>query len=193
MKLSSQTGIIILAWLSAVGCASTNTAEPAAAPETKAQAPAEAPAPAPTQTKEADAQLIAAVAEGDLGAVTAALDAGAFINVKDESGFTVLVNAMAAGNFEIVDFLIQKGAETGLKKPEARSENRVLGDGLAQDELLLAAAEAGDIKSVTRLVEAGANVNARSEDGFTVLVHAISGYHREVIQYLVGKGATIHQ
>ena len=179
MKYSHQICTIAALWLGALGCAGSSTEAPPAA---------SAPAPAPVKST----SLIEAVDAGDLEAVTAAVARGADVNAKDESGFTVLVNAMANGNFDVVDFLIQKGAETGLKKPDEEAPNRVLGEGLAQDELLLAAAEAGDLASVTRLVEAGANVNARSEEGFTVLVHAISGYHREVIQYLVQKGATIH-
>jgi len=180
--------------MAAISCANTDgptpqaSAEPAAEP---APEPVAAPTPA-TDRSAADEQLIAAVGNAELAAVKAAVAAGASINAKDDSGFTVLVNAMANGDFEVVDFLIHKGAETGLKKPDVESVNRVLGSGLAQDELLLAAAEKGDLNSVKRLVEAGANVNARSEDGFTVLVHAISGYHREVIQYLIQKGATIH-
>ena len=181
MKYSHQICTIAALWLGTFGCAGSSAEAPSAAP-------AAVSTPAPTESL----SLIEAVEAGELEAVKAAVATGADVNAKDDSGFTVLVNAMANGNFEVVDFLIQKGAETGLKKPGQEAPNRVLGEGLAQDELLLAAAEAGDLASVTRLVEAGANVNARSEDGFTVLVHAISGYHREVIQYLVQKGATIH-
>ena len=177
---------IALIGLWAVGCAHTpetvNNPEPVKNTSLAASTAASKVAP----------DLMAAVEANDLEAVKAAVATGVDLNAKDEAGFTVLVNAMANGNFVIVDFLIQNGAETGLKKPDSEAPNRLLGEGLAQDELLLAAAEAGDLSSVTRLVEAGANVNARSEDGFTVLVHAISGYHREVIQYLVEKGATIH-
>ena len=188
MTRSYRIATIALLHLGVVACAhNTGTAEPSpAAPPAETAAAPEAAFAGP------DPSLIAAIDAGDLKAVEAAVAAGADLNAKDESGFTILVNAMANGNFEVVDFLIQKGAETGLKRPDREAPNRVLGEGLAQDELLLAAAEAGDLASVTRLVEAGANVNARSEDGFTVLVHAISGYHREVIQYLVQKGATIH-
>ena len=184
MKYSYRISTIALIGLWAVGCTHTSTPVKEAAPANTTTPAAAAVTVAP--------ELLAAVEANDLERVKAAVAGGVDLNAKDAAGFTVLVNAMANGNFVIVDFLIQNGAETGLKKPDKEAPNRVLGEGLAQDELLLAAAEAGDLSSVTRLVEAGANVNARSEDGFTVLVHAISGDHREVIQYLVEKGATIH-
>ena len=136
--------------------------------------------------------LIEAVLASDIAAVKSLVEAGADVNAADEYGFRVLVNAMANYNVAIVDFLVKQGAETGLEKPKNNDESkRLFGEGLGQNELLLAAAESGDLKSVKRLLGSGANINAQDEGGFTVLVTAIAGSHTELVKYLVNQGATI--
>ena len=178
-----------MCWLAAglSACASTTTTSthPEAAPAevSTSEAVSEDAAPNP---------LIEAVINADLPKVKALVEAGADVNGTDSYGFRVLVNAMANYNSEIVDYLISKGAQTGLEKPKSESDNkRLFGEGLGQNELLLAAAESGDIKSVKRLLAAGANINAQDEAGFTVLVTAIAGAHTELVKYLVNQGATI--
>ena len=146
----------------------------------------EAPTPAPA------VPLIDAVLDSDLAKVKSLVEAGADVNAVDEYGFRVLVNAMANYNVGVVDYLVNHGAETGLEKPKTNDETkRLFGDGLGQNELLLAAAESGDLKSVKRLLASGANINAQDEGGFTVLVTAIAGSHTELVKYLVNQGATI--
>jgi hypothetical protein len=136
--------------------------------------------------------LIEAVLDSDLAKVKSLVEAGADVNAADEYGFRVLVNAMANYNVAIVDYLVNQGAETGLEKPKNNGESkRLFGEGLGQNELLLAAAESGDLKSVKRLLGSGANINAQDEGGFTVLVTAIAGSHTELVKYLVNQGATI--
>jgi ankyrin repeat protein len=44
---------------------------------------------------------------------------------------------------------------------------------------------------VTFLLEAGANVNHRTKDGFTALGAALLGNHEDVVQILTQKGATM--
>tara|TARA_B100001142_G_C13880823_1_gene479935 strand:- start:16 stop:582 length:567 start_codon:yes stop_codon:yes gene_type:complete len=158
---------------------------PVAQPEV---VPTVSEAPKPVQA----VPLIDAVLESDLAAVKSLVEAGANVNAVDEYGFRVLVNAMANYNVEIVDYLVKQGAETGLEKPKTNDDSkRLFGEGLGQNELLLAAAESGDLNSVKRLLASGANINAQDEGGFTVLVTAIAGSHTELVKYLVNQGATI--
>ena len=176
---------MIAANLSACASTATTSTHPEAAPTEKS-------APETVSENATPNPLVEAVVQGDLAQVKALVEAGADVNSSDAFGFRVLVNAMAHYNSEIVDYLISKGAQTGLEKPKNDSENkRLFGEGLGQNELLLAAAESGDIKSVKRLLAAGANINAQDEAGFTVLVTAIAGAHTELIKYLVNQGATI--
>ena len=173
-------------WLALSACSGSTTAK---------KAPEAAPAVAEPSEATSDAKpnpLIDAVLAADLTQVKALVEAGADVNSSDEYGFRVLVNAMANYNVEIVDYLINQGAQTGLEKPKPDGDSkRLFGEGLGQNELLLAAAESGDIKSVKRLLASGANINAQDEAGFTVLVTAIAGYHTELVKYLVNQGATI--
>ena len=185
LRLATIT-ILSCAWLAFSGCSgAATTAEPPKA------APVEStPAKATSEAK--PNPLIDAVLAADLTQVKTLVEAGADVNSTDEHGFRVLVNAMANYNVQIVDYLINQGAQTGLEKPKTDGDNkRLFGEGLGQNELLLAAAEAGDLKSVKRLLASGANINAQDEAGFTVLVTAIAGYHTELVKYLVNQGATI--
>jgi len=178
--------ILSCTWLALSSCSVSTTATKAPETAPDVVAPSE-------EASEAQANpLIEAVLAADIAKVKALVEAGADVNSSDSYGFRVLVNAMANYNVEIVDYLINQGAQTGLEKPKTDGDNkRLFGEGLGQNELLLAAAESGDIKSVKRLLASGANINAQDEAGFTVLVTAIAGYHTELVKYLVNQGATI--
>jgi hypothetical protein len=178
--------ILSCTWLALSACSGSTTATKAPETAPELTAPSE-------EASEAQANpLSEAVLAADIAQVKALVEAGADVNASDAYGFRVLVNAMANYNVEIVDYLINKGAQTGLEKPKTDGDNkRLFGEGLGQNELLLAAAESGDIKSVKRLLASGANINAQDEAGFTVLVTAIAGYHTELVKYLVNQGATI--
>ena len=181
--------VLSCTWLALSACTGSTIAQ-----EQPEVAPTPTPAETATETpaEKAPNPLIEAVLVADINQVKALVAAGADVNSSDEHGFRVLVNAMANYNVEIVDYLVNQGAQTGLEKPKSDGNNtRLFGEGLGQNELLLAAAESGDIKSVKRLLAAGANINAQDEAGFTVLVTAIAGYHTELVKYLVNQGATI--
>lgn len=51
-----------------------------------------------------------------------------------------------------------------------------------------------DIWVTKRLLEAGANINAKSEKGFTVLMYASQGLNSlEILQYLIAEGAHVNE
>lgn len=74
------------------------------------------------------APLHSAAAAGHLEACRALLDAGADVNAVQQGGYTALLDAAANKNQELVDFLVERGADR-----EAR-----LDDGRGVDELLSA-------------------------------------------------------
>jgi len=68
---------------------------------------------------------------------------------------------------------------------------RVLAVLLGRDNRLLGAAASGDIQSVRRLLDQGADVNARDELGQTPLHHAACSGHKDVAELLIRRGAVV--
>jgi len=57
---------------------------------------------------------------------------------------------------------------------------------------LIQAAEEGDIAKITTLLTQGADVNARSEIGWTALIAAAEEGHTEIVEMLLTKGADVN-
>ena len=57
---------------------------------------------------------------------------------------------------------------------------------------LISAAFAGNLPEVERLLKAGANVNAKRQNGITALMGASVEGHLEIVELLVAKGADIN-
>ena len=51
----------------------------------------------------------------------------------------------------------------------------------------MAAVNGGHLKSVTFLVENGANIEHRGHEGATVLIDAVEGSHAAIVEYLLSK------
>jgi len=56
---------------------------------------------------------------------------------------------------------------------------------------LMLAAQAGDAATVRQLLDKGANIDFRDDDGNTVLINAAQMGHTEVVKLLLDKGANI--
>lgn len=54
------------------------------------------------------------------------------------------------------------------------------------------AVQEGDLESVKKIVESGANVNERDILGYPPLNHATACGHKAIVEYLISKGADIH-
>src|SRR6185503_19496132 len=96
--------------------------------------------------KTADADLLKAASEGNLGAVSRALEAGTNVNVKDEYDNTSLNGAALFGHLEVVKRLLEAGADI---------ENKGSGGGLTP---LANAASSGHFAVAQFLVDRGARV-----------------------------------
>jgi len=96
---------------------------------------------------------------------------------------TALQHAAAAGNEDLVQHLLDKGANVNAEAG---------GDG--GRTALQAASERGHLAVVDRLLDTGANVNADAEqiDGRTALQAASMGGHLAVVDRLLEKGANIN-
>ena len=70
-------------------------------------------------------------------------------------------------------------------------EQGVMPDGYGQ--ALLAACEKNDVKTVSLLMTAGADVNKADIDGWTPLLFAAYGGHTETVKWLIEKGADVNK
>src|SRR5260221_619896 len=114
----------------------------------------------PLKPSELDLDLIHAAAEGDLAAVRTLLDAGADVNATCHNGSAVQF-AAAKGDAVMLRLLLGRGART---------------DAVSGQAPLLMAAANEHTETVRALVEAGADVNIRDENGVTaLLVAAVNG------------------
>ena len=135
--------------------------------------------------------LMEGIRARDIGQVEWALEKGANPNVRDDNGFTPLVNALAHYNIDVIDLLIKRGAVLDLDsklKDSVKAARIAVEQG---DQLLFDAIHRGDLAGVEAAVADGASVNAVDSTGFTALVNAIVHGHKPIIKYLVENGGTI--
>ncbi|HUI73809.1 MAG TPA: ankyrin repeat domain-containing protein [Candidatus Acidoferrum sp.] len=102
---------------------------------------------------------------------------GADVNAvsTNATGYTALTGAVASGHTAIVDWLISRGANV----------NHRYGHGYSP---LLTAAADGRLEIVKMLLENGADPRAATNDGKTALQIAQDRGHKQVADYLRGRG-----
>jgi cytochrome c len=146
------------------------------------------------------------VKNGDVAAVTSALDKGAAINEID--GVTALYIACEKGNLDLAKLLIDRGADVNLPVSWQRTplyaatnggyadivklllENGADPNHLAKAQTPLhMAAENGCLQCVIHLVDAGADVNALTSDGNPPIHFAKRSGHDDIAAYLQSHGA----
>ncbi|MFC1836455.1 ankyrin repeat domain-containing protein [Thermodesulfobacteriota bacterium] len=129
------------------------------------------------------------------------LKRGADINAKDNWGHTALVEAADSRDTDLVRLLLDNGSDiegkTGFSAlwraaSFKRSGVIELLKAYGVEVTLSAAAMIGDKRAVERLIEKGADVNARMEYGRTPLMRASEMGHADVAQLLLEKGARVH-
>lgn len=153
---------------------------------------------------ESDGQtaLMLAAQQGQIGIVSALLDAGARINAKDQAGKTALMHTIVKGDMNMIHFLIAQGARLNVKdckgnsiltylihkmscfeEEEAALEETMMNlirdivarhPHLLEDDLVIRAVTIIDKPGILKLLlDLGANVHAHYE-GMDVLDYAIN-------------------
>ena len=124
--------------------------------------------------------LHAAVRIDDITAVRSLLEIGADVNARDSKNVTVLQLAVVLGNEDIVQLLLEKGAN-----PNGNFVSAVTNS----DTPLHDAVRFARTKIAKLLLDHGAEVDARAEDGGTALESAAALENEEIVRLLLEKGA----
>lgn len=128
-------------------------------------------------------QLIEAIRAGDAGRLKALLDQGGDANSRDAYGATALMLAAHAGRLDLVNLLLAAGAEVDAK------------DELGWTALMKACyndlEDRGYPEVVARLIEAGADPNAKIAYGIRPLMLAAGYGEAGVCEALLAGGADV--
>ena len=124
--------------------------------------------------------LVAAAEKDDLRQVHELVQKGASVNARDERGFTVSMWVAYWGHHGLLEQLIEKGADV---------KARVWHGAAA---LPLACGPKSNLETVKLLLDNGANPNATTMDGTSVLMVAAETGDIERVQLLVDRGADVN-
>lgn len=122
-------------------------------------------------------ELILAAGDGDTRVVNALLDRGVDVNATDSLGFTSLYFAARYGHTDTVKLLLARGADVTAKSSWGGYT------------ALMAAITSGKIIIIKDLLDAGAEINARNDDGITTLTLAEELGDPLIIRLLKKRGA----
>jgi ankyrin repeat protein len=125
-------------------------------------------------------ELHLAAHRGDIDKVRSSLEKGTKIDVRDKAMHTPLFYAASAGQINVVDLLISKGADVNAK------------DIRGGETPLFYAAKAGQKNVVELLIDKGADVNARGSQHSGALESAAWLGRSDVAELLIAKGADVN-
>ncbi|MFW2403208.1 MAG: ankyrin repeat domain-containing protein [Gammaproteobacteria bacterium] len=126
------------------------------------------------------------------------IDAGAAVNQQDKKGWTALMLAADQGHAGIVAKLLKRGADPNLETKDERVEIVTLRQsGTAGQSALTLAVQTGTTiyddsdyrEIIDALLDAGADVNHRTGNGWTALWTAVWQGHTEIASKLLERGA----
>jgi bla regulator protein blaR1 len=133
----------------------------------------------PRRSGRLDIALFEAAADGDIGAITKLLDAGADVNAAIAGDGSPLIGAAREGRVDVVRLLLDRGADVN---------KGVRGDGNA----LIVAAREGHIEVVGLLLDRRANIEHVVPGDENALIQASGSGHLEVVKLLVSRGANVN-
>ncbi len=107
------------------------------------------------------------------------INGGLNVNTADDKNKTILMAAAGEGLNDVVDLLLDKGADVKAKKVDG-------------DTALMTAARNGFKEIADKLIEKGADPLAKDNFGRTVLMMAARGGNLELVKDLVEKGADVN-
>jgi bla regulator protein blaR1 len=158
----------------AVSARRTDVGETAASAQSRSAVPL-----APRRPSRLDVALFEAAADGDAGAITKLIDAGANVNAAINGDGSPLIGAAREGHLDAVRLLLDRGADVDMG---------VRGDGNA----LIMAAREGHIDIVALLLGRGASIEHVVPGDENALIQASGSGRLEVVKVLVSRGANVN-
>lgn len=146
-------------------------------------------------------------------AVKALVDAGARIDVKDENNDTLLMRAVENNDPDVVKFLLSAGVDVEARNEDDESALTIAARAGKGENLQTLIAAGGTLNLKTEelsevlgaavgnsnsglavkiLVNAGANVAAKDEDGVTLIMLAARAGHADALKALIDQGADLN-
>lgn len=148
-------------------------------------------------TKDGNTALHLAVKERKKDCARLLLASGGNANVRNNlDGETPLHIAAAVGDEQMVKLLLQKGANKDIRNnlgrtaydlAEENGQIRVF-DALKLGDRLCIEAKKGEVRSISRVIENGAAINGRDQNGWTALHRASFKGRVEAVRILIEKG-----
>jgi ankyrin repeat protein len=145
--------------------------------------------------------------KGNIEAVKQHIAAGTDLDAKMQGGHTPLLYATLSGHREIAELLIANGADVNVKGVEGWTPLDIaiewkyteLADFLRKhggktgaEFSIHVASGMGNIEAVKQHIAEGADVNAKSDAGWTPLHHASRRSHKAVAELLIAEGADVN-
>ena len=145
--------------------------------------------------------------KGYLNRAKKLIERGADVNEKDKNGYQILHYAVLSDNPKMIKLLVDHGADVNAKANNGWTvlHSAVLNGNVeaihAKTRVIFTTTPVikgegiylkGNLEVVQWLVEYGADVNAKDNDGCTVLHSAVENGNLDVINYLVKHGADIN-
>ncbi len=131
------------------------------------------------------ALLRRAAEEGDIEKLKSLIEKGVDVNAKDKEGYTAIYDAAARGHKDVVELLINKGAEINIHV-DIEAKNSGLWTPLQT------AVRHNQASVVELLISKGANVNTKDKWGFSPLHTAAKHNYNGVAEHLIEKGADLN-
>jgi ankyrin len=149
---------------------------------------------------EGQTALMAVARTGNIAAARLLLRHGADVNATENwGGQTALMWAAARQHPEMVEFLIENGAEVDKRAIDRNWERRVTAEPRVKEMLtggftpLLYAVREDCLDCVKKLLDAGADINKPDPDNVSPLVLALLNMRYDVARYLIEQGADVNQ
>lgn len=145
-------------------------------------------------------KLLAEAAKSrDTQALKTHINSGANLNIRDESGMTPFMWATLNGDVEMAREIVRKGGRASFMNEDGETMQELAQPNMAEtlkqimgaNQRMSAAAKEADWEAVDFEINVGAWVNARDEDGRTVLMHAAKHDNPAVCESIYGKGACL--